>query len=288
MNIHAENFYRDYLNLALGHALENTNLFRANFPAIDLADKKARICMQVTSSGGAAKVRHTVKQFKENKLYDQYDRLVVLVLGDAASKSGKFQTFDNGTTFDPSKDVWDKNDLLAQVNGMDDERMQACADYLDRNVRMPDREPVPREVKTIIKLFEFICSQELDEVEEFTEKPDPTRKVYKRFADYSDLLMNQYTDLYPEFGRLFDEVVATLGLSSADVRHVHRYLKIKSDRRLMECDGKPLPALDLLVSDLSTLLARAHVDYVEGAVQFFLLAQLIECNVFPNRDEVDA
>ncbi|MGZ2484856.1 hypothetical protein ACVITL_003379 [Rhizobium pisi] len=287
-NVHAENLYRDFLNLAYSYGLINVNLLRSNFPAIDLADDGRKLCVQVTSQEGSAKVRQTLKSYRENALHQRFDRLVILVLGASGSKSGKAVTFDNGKKFDPSQDVWDKDTLLAHLNGMEIDLLGRCVKFLEDNIRFPERDSVPREVRTIVKLLEFLCSEDVVAPEGFREDPDPTGKVYRRFAEHSKFLLGRYTDLYPEYGRLLGDVIQAQGLTPMEIRRMHAYLKGKSDRRLTECDGDPVKAIDMLVGDLSALLARADIDYDEGAVEFFLLAQLIECNVFPNRADVDA
>lgn len=62
INIHAETFYRDLLNLVFGWNLANTNLFERNLPAIDLGEENA-VCIQVTSTEGGTKIRDTLAAF---------------------------------------------------------------------------------------------------------------------------------------------------------------------------------------------------------------------------------
>lgn len=287
-NVHAENLYRDFLNLALALKLRNANLIRANFPAIDLADETARVCVQVTSQEGARKVRQTLKSYVKNGLDARFDRLIVLVLGASRSKAGGVHEFGSGKVFDPSQDVWDRDTLLAMLNDMEPELLSKCVALLDANLRFPDPDPIPREVRTIVSLLDYLCSKDVPPDGGFAEAPDPDGKVYRRFAEHSDFLIDRYTDLFPEYGGLLREVEAGRGLTAMEVRRMHAYLRGRSDRRLNECGGNPVDAVSALVREFSALLSRADVDYDEGAVEFFLLAQLIACNVFPNRARTDA
>ena len=43
INIYAENFYRDLLNLILGYELKNINMVESNSAAIDLGDEKTNL-----------------------------------------------------------------------------------------------------------------------------------------------------------------------------------------------------------------------------------------------------
>ena len=57
INIYAENFYRDFLNLIFGYNLVNINISEPNSAAIDLGDTSASIAFQVTSSSDLRKAK---------------------------------------------------------------------------------------------------------------------------------------------------------------------------------------------------------------------------------------
>ncbi|KAA1052527.1 SMEK domain-containing protein [Azospirillum argentinense] len=84
-NVHAENFFRDLLNLALGYDLKNINIVNKNAAAIDLGDEVARIAIQVTSTSNLSKIKHTHDGFVKYGLDRKYDRLIVLVIGEKKS-----------------------------------------------------------------------------------------------------------------------------------------------------------------------------------------------------------
>ncbi|QDV56414.1 hypothetical protein Mal33_24040 [Rosistilla oblonga] len=54
LNIHAENFFRDFLNLLHGFSLCNCNADNQNAATIDLRDDENRIAIQVTSNSQRA------------------------------------------------------------------------------------------------------------------------------------------------------------------------------------------------------------------------------------------
>src|SRR5690606_20044496 len=80
INVVSENFFRDFLNLAFGYELKNINIVEKNARAIDLGDEDARIAIQVTSTAGMPKIKHTHSGFVAGGLDAKYDRLVVLVI----------------------------------------------------------------------------------------------------------------------------------------------------------------------------------------------------------------
>lgn len=81
INKDAEDFCCGLLNIMLDAQLQNLNLLQMNFPAIDLADRTKRLCIQVTSTAGAEKITHTLDRFYDHSLNADYSRLIVLILG---------------------------------------------------------------------------------------------------------------------------------------------------------------------------------------------------------------
>ena len=76
INKEAEDFYCGLLNIVLGKNLENLNLLKMDFPAIDLADKEGRLCVQVTSTEERNKVDRTLEKFFAKELDKQFDRQI--------------------------------------------------------------------------------------------------------------------------------------------------------------------------------------------------------------------
>jgi len=61
INIHAENFYIPVFNELFGLSLENINVTqKRNFPAVDLADFKKKVAIQITSTNSSQKVYDTL------------------------------------------------------------------------------------------------------------------------------------------------------------------------------------------------------------------------------------
>jgi hypothetical protein len=87
LKLYGENFYKEILNIINPEAnFENTNLFKSNFPAIDLICKKTKRCIQVTSDRSKTKIVKTIKKFKELKkdtLDDNYEVQIYYLLEKA-------------------------------------------------------------------------------------------------------------------------------------------------------------------------------------------------------------
>ncbi|MDP9762120.1 MULTISPECIES: SMEK domain-containing protein [Agrobacterium] len=282
LNVHAETFYRDLLNEVYGHGLENMNLYAKNFPAIDLASDANRICFQVTSQEGAKKVRDTILAFEAHGLAARFDRLVIVVLsGRATGRKAKYPP--TALSFDPAKDIWDTRTLAKAFEGLQPKELESLVRLLEENIQETSEASLPRELRTLVTMLEFLSSAAVTDVQEFLSEPDPEGKVYKRFTEHSAYLLGRFTDLHPDYGELLQDVRKSQGLSGTDYRRMSNYLRGKSDRVLTARGGDPVLALEDMVAEFRALLAAAGVDYDIGAIEFFLIDELIRCNVFPNR-----
>ena len=137
INHEAEDFYCGLLNTAFGWELSNLNALQMNFPAIDLADRKNRTAVQVTSTEGRKKVQDTLDKFFEKKLDKDYDRLIVLIIGEKPNYRGAF-AMDGELDFDKDEDIWDTGLLIKKLEGIPQSRLLAVDDYL--NQQLPERQ----------------------------------------------------------------------------------------------------------------------------------------------------
>ena len=81
LNKASETILIPLLNEIYGWNLENLNYSENNNkPGIDLADKAARVCIQVTATTTSDKVKHTLEQFIKYEQFLEYDRLIIFFL----------------------------------------------------------------------------------------------------------------------------------------------------------------------------------------------------------------
>lgn len=289
-NSSAEDFYKELLNLALHYKLENINIDISNAAAIDLGDSSGenRIAIQVTSTSGIVKTRSTVEKFIEKELYRDYDRLIILNLvkvtqhkephiGDA----GKFQ-------IDTKKDIWDYTDFARKIHHKDTATLKNIADFLYQELKLTPDSKLPKEVQTIIILIDHLSNCICTATDEkFIEEPDPNGKIYKRFAEHSNFLTQRYSELYSVYNSNLETVKEMTDVGTVQIAKMALYLKIYSDKALPECDGNPKLALDKLTQEFARIVGQKGIEYDETAITFFLVNELIRCNVFPNSEAIN-
>ena len=71
INIHAENFYRDFFNL-IGFSFNNTNYDNKNAAYVDLIDTINKEAIQVTAQNDNAKILKSIQGFFKNEVYKDY------------------------------------------------------------------------------------------------------------------------------------------------------------------------------------------------------------------------
>ena len=132
----SEDLYCDLLNTAFEYKLQNMNWVRDNFPAIDLGDDDKRLAVQVTSTKTPDKVKNTLKRFFDHGLNKKYDRLIVLIAGQAEHKNekGEYQGVE--------LEIWGTKELMEELRKLTLEKLEEVDKFLKKRVSAePTREP---------------------------------------------------------------------------------------------------------------------------------------------------
>lgn len=289
INIYTENFFRDFLNLILGHQFQNINIDEKNATAIDLGDKAAKIAVQVTSTNEFSKIEKTVEKFNEKNLYETYDDLKIVIVGNKKAYKKKKVGDSSKHELDVVKDVWDISALVELIGDKSVKEIQKIRDFLEEQVQFISKNHVSKEIATFENLILLLSDEDHPSIGVgFLEEPDPDGKINERFADYSVLLTSEFQDLYTEYGEVLSDVRQHSELGQTKLRRLGLYVKTYSDQVLTDCGGDPKEALKRLVQELENLLKNKIKDYDVTAIRFYLIDELLRCNVFPNKEALNA
>ncbi|MEZ5691664.1 MAG: SMEK domain-containing protein [Rickettsiales bacterium] len=286
-NVVSENFYRDFLNLLYGYNLQNINAIVPNATAIDLGDEERSITIQVTSTADLSKIKKTVESFVGKELNKKYDRLVVLII--TSKKQYKTASVDYGDyQLSTSEDVWDISKILSDINGLSLERVKEICEFLEQQILYSPDQTLAKEIHTFISLISVLSDESHPSAGNgFIDAPDPDGKINERFAAHADFLTNEYQDLYAEYGQVLSDVLEQADIGHTRIRRLGLHLKTSSDDVLNQNNGDATEALKALVASYKGLLSENGTEYDENAIRFFLVDQLIRCNVFPNKEAVN-
>ncbi|MFQ2377535.1 SMEK domain-containing protein [Aeromonas caviae] len=286
INHAAEDFYCGLLNLVYGYNLKNINITEQNAAAIDLGDEQKKIAIQVTSTSTLAKTKYTVEKFIEKKLHKKFDKLLILNIvqktNHAAATIGDADYF-----LDTKADILDVKDLIKEItNDPNLQKLKAVADFLDAELALPAQKCLPKEVLTILGIIEYISDEDHENAGNgYLEEPIPEDKIYKRFAEHADFLVNMYNTGYMEYGAVLEAIKKEADFGQVKLRRAANYLKKYSDIALTEAGGDPKKALNQLIADFSSLLGNNGYTFDDGAAEFYVIEQLVKCNIFPYKKE---
>ena len=141
----AQDFYKGLLSLGFDYKnlqdLDKLNNI-TNHPAIDLGDTDAKIAFQITSVSDREKIKSTIEKFIQHKLYEKYDRLIMLIIGNKqASCTTNFDTQDK-FSFNKQTDIWDDNYLIKEIDKLDTQTLEKIEQYLQEELeeyKFPER-----------------------------------------------------------------------------------------------------------------------------------------------------
>lgn len=117
-NIHAENFFRDFLNTLHGWNLVNANELSMNEPGVDLVYADDKRMVQVSATSSPTKIQGSLDRADKRK-YEGF-HFYFLAIGEV-SKNVKDKAYDLHDVFEfaPGKDIWDIDTLVVRMNAVD-------------------------------------------------------------------------------------------------------------------------------------------------------------------------
>lgn len=285
LNKISEDFFCHLLNKIFNLNLLNLNLEQSNHPAVDLGDEATRISIQITSDGSSQKVKDCVKKFKDHDLAKRFDKLRIVVI--AINKINfKRDPSPDTAFFKYQDDVLDLSDLTKLIGSLPVDQIEGIRDFLNNELnehrRAGSNATISNEVGTIAAVIEYLTSSKTPSTEVWTEEPDPEKKMDHRFSEHADFLKKEIIELFPRYAEARRQVDVALGIDSAKTEHLRTFLRSKSNDLLTKADNNPGKALADLTNYLEEKIGASGVTHDQLAIRYFVLDELIRCNVFPN------
>lgn len=280
IHIYAEDFYKGLFNI-LGYSFRNDNPDNPNSEYIDLVDDKNKTAMQVTSQNDSGKITNSIQGFYSKPKYKDYSLKVLLI----AKKAKDYQTdfTNNGKySFDHKRDVIDLSKLIAEIMDKEHHEIVEISRYLDTGILIPRPKTETNEVETIMALLEYLSDdsnyKEFDGIYEC----DPEKKINSRFKQYADSFKEEFVDLFATYCNTITESKKSFGLDGVRAVKVSNFLRQISNRYLRNAKDNPIEACDNLTDFFEEKLNSNGIHADNGAIRYFLLDELIGCNIFSN------
>lgn len=286
INSYSEDFFCKLLNCVFNLQLVNLNTLKLNFPSVDLGDINNKISIQVTSETTSKKIKETIKKFDEHSLSTKFDNLKFLIISSKKPSSKSKIIGPKDISFDIKNDIICLSDLVSLIRPLGPEKIREIVEILGNELdSQKDRKSevvLANEVETIADLVVFLSNNKNLDKKTWNEEPDPQKKIEQRFANKSAFLKSQIIDLLPKYSFARSEVDDKLGLDSVKIQFIRDFLRMKSDDLLTQTNGDPEKALANLTDYLAIEIGKNGKKHDHQAIRFYILDELIKCNVFPN------
>ena len=282
-HIISEDFYKDLFNLLgeFGTNFGNDNDRVKNSAYIDLIDEDSKVAIQVTSQNDSGKITGAIQGFFSDSENNNFKLKVLLISKEAKNYRKDFS--DRGKyNFNPDEDVIDIDRLTTFINKEFD-TLKKISNFLDKQIQLPRPKSESDEVETIMALIDFLSKEKNRVIIDSKGDVDPDKKINKHFADHAEFIKSQYQDLY---GVFFNPLIeARKKIDAVTARIISSYLKDESDELLNKHNNNPKSALKAMVEYfVEKLSENGFPSYNKQAIRFYLLDEMIKCNVFPNND----
>lgn len=139
INVHAEDFFRDLLNLVYDWQLQNRNQLNQNAAGIDLWYEDGKMLIQVSSTSTKTKIQSSLDKLNDGQ-YAGYGFKFLRIDGDVRGLRKEVYTLPMGITFAPKCDIMDISSLLNDINHLDIDKLKAV-DTLCNNEIVPPSAP---------------------------------------------------------------------------------------------------------------------------------------------------
>jgi len=161
INIHAENVLIEILNVVYDCDFENVNYSEnKNYDSIDLRDKSNKMSIQVTATSGITKIKNTLEKYIENKHYEVYDEIKVLVLTGRQRKYSQDSLnaiIQDYITFKENTDVIDFTTLYVELNKQNDlSKILAVKELLEQQFSDTQTKPSVQKLGSFKELCQAI------------------------------------------------------------------------------------------------------------------------------------
>ncbi len=188
--------------------------------------------------------------------------------------------------FNKETDIIDVNDIMKKFKGFTAEQLEPIVDFLENEMdaKINIKTTKSNEVITIIKLIEFLSDDSNYIKTDVIEIVDPEKKRM-RFVNHFDFLMEKYKELYPIYAETLVEAKKASNIDGVRAEKTKVYLRDLSDNFLVKNSNNPKEALYCLVDYFEAEISSINIQYDISAIKFYLLDELITCNVFPNQKE---
>lgn len=289
LNIHAETFYRDLLNIMYDWNLKSANVLTANAEAIDLIDEEKKIVCQISSTATKQKIESTLKKnVMKDYAENGYKLKFVFIADDAKSLRSKSYQNPFKVPFDSKKDIYDKFSVLTDISQLEFDRYASVNELFEKQFReKPNIERISNNLTSVVNL---IANEDLSVVSyptnlhEFNidEKVD-----YNELGLIKETAIDEYKIYYNRLNRIY-EIFDGEGLNKR--LSVFRKVTGFYEKELVKDLSNVEKFFNIIESIKKYILESSNIekfdeDILEMCIKIIVVDAFIRCKIFKNPKE---
>lgn len=267
--ITCENLFCELFNIIRHINLRNINTEKVNYPVIDLIDEVQKLYFQIT---GDKSVNTKIKDIGISEKAKKYKNITILFLfwKDKVKPKNPYKNIE----------ILFMDNLYKEVcNIVDTNQKQNIVEILALYLPKFDKEKkLQAEIQIIKSIIEAITTDNLQKEDNIIYlRPNPHDKLDKYFLAYQNYIIKEYTTLAVQFEALLKAIKQNL--TSSEHNQVRLWLSSKSLQCLVQHKENGAEALKELQNIIESKIELKCPS--ENASRFFILYELINCDVFP-------
>jgi hypothetical protein len=249
-NIHAEQFYRDLLNLLYGWSLRNLNDIDKNAAGVDLYYEGDKIVIQVSATATKKKIENSIKKIPSK--YAGCTFKFVSISKDAENLKKLSYKNESSIIFNKEKDIIDLDSVLGSVESLPIGKLDTVHKLIIEELAFPN--PITRKDSILTQVVRSLAK--IDQVENELSINSLTFEIDKKISfnnlNNSESLIREYSAYNGSLSKIYSTFDKEGNNQSGKVLRRIRELYLSHQNRTK-------------TDDLFELILREAVQIVQGS-----------------------
>lgn len=279
VNVHAEDFYRDLLNIVSGWQLRNLNQWNQNAAGVDLWYEGGHIVVQVTSTATKDKIQSSIDKLSKDQ-FSGYRFKFLRINGDVRKLRKEVYATPEGIAFDPASDIIDISTLLKDIANLEIGPLKAAYDLCVKEI-VPPRAPVISETD-LAEVVKALATS----VNDWRRYPSPVlfdveKKIAFNHLENRERIINDYKLYIGKLNAVYEEFLASGNDYGFIILH---NLSDCYSRNVNKFESNDL--FDVIVSETCDAAMKSsnsvgiHADRIAICVNVIVVDAFIRCRIF--------
>lgn len=287
LNIHSENFFRDFLNLIFSWHLENMNFEHHNSESIDLIDNESKILVQVSSINSRPKINGTLQKLDGIEFVGYHFLFVDLGEPDRNVFTRSYVE-TQFLVFDKKMDIINSKTILRIVENNTIEQNNKILKFLSSElINIQDMRTEETNLAAVINLISEISLDDADEISSFVvdtyriEEKIEFNNLQDCYEDISD-----FSIYAGKIQKIYDNYAETGRNKTKSIFHAIRSMlkKLITENPGMSDSELFLGLVGILKSRVIESINYIPVmsDELDMYVKIIVVDAFIKCKIFKN------